>query len=260
MNSGASAFRIDGKVAIVTGGGSGIGKACAEALAAAGGHVVVAGRSEGRLRQVADAIRGEAVVTDVTDYQQVVALFERARAHSGRIDILVNNAGGPGPIAPLADVDLAAFRTCLEVNLMGAMHCLKVAARVMATEGAGAIINMSSRMGIQGQPHRSAYCASKFALIGLSEALARELGPTGVRVNAVVPGGVAGDNLDQILVRRAELEGRSVSAIAQASFIDAAALRRWVEPEDVASAVIFLASDAASAITGQRIVVDCGRF
>ncbi len=200
---------LAGKTAIVTGGGSGIGEACAVVLAEAGAHVVVAGRGMDKLASVAERIGGTAVVCDVRDPDQVANLFARARSIVGTVDVLINNAGVPGPIAPVAEVDLAAWRDCVEINLFGALHCLQAAARIMREQRSGSIVNMSSLMGIQGYPMRTAYSATKFAIIGMTEAAARELGPYGVRVNALLPGAVSGENMDQILARRAE---RCVSA------------------------------------------------
>jgi NAD(P)-dependent dehydrogenase (short-subunit alcohol dehydrogenase family) len=251
---------IEGKSAIVTGGGTGIGRAIAEVFAAAGAKVVVAGRTADTIGAVAAAIGGHAVVCDVTKLDDVEALFAEAGRLHGRIDILVNNAGVSGPIAPVAEVDLDAWRACLDINLMGALHCLRVAARVMGAQGGGSIVNMSSLMGLKGYPMRSAYCATKFAIIGLTEAVAREVGPLGVRVNALCPGAVSGELMDRVIARRAAAEGRPPEAIIKENYTDVAALRRWVSPEEVAQAALFLASDASASITGDRIKVDAGRF
>jgi NAD(P)-dependent dehydrogenase (short-subunit alcohol dehydrogenase family) len=251
---------IEGKVAIVTGGGTGIGRAIAETFASAGVKVVVAGRNADTIGAVAAATGGRAIMCDVTKLDDVEALFAEAGRLYGRVDILVNNAGVSGPIAPVAEVDLDAWRACLDINLMGALHCLRVAARVMGAQGGGSIINMSSLMGLKGYPMRSAYCATKFAIIGLTEAVAREVGPLGVRVNALCPGAVSGELMDRVIVRRAAAEGRSPEAIIKENYTDVAALRRWVSPEEVAQAALFLASDASSSITGDRIKVDAGRF
>lgn len=248
------------KLAVVTGGGTGIGAACAEVLAGAGCHVVVAGRSLDTLQAVAGRIGGTAIACDVTDEQQVAALFEQAQKITGQVDVLVNNAGIPGPVAPVAEVDMQQWRACAEINLFGAMYCLQQAARLMTAQGSGSIINMSSLMGVQGYPMRSAYCATKFALIGITEAMARELGPHGVRVNAILPGAVSGENMDRILARRAEAEQRPVEDIVKQNYTDPAALKRWVAPEEVGRAVLFYASDLSSATTGDKVKVDCGRF
>jgi NAD(P)-dependent dehydrogenase (short-subunit alcohol dehydrogenase family) len=252
--------RLDGRVALVTGGGTGIGAACARVFAAAGAHVVVAGRRPEPIEAAAAETRGTAIVCDVTDPGSVNAMVDGVIAAHGRLDVLVANAGGPGPIAEVADTDMDAWRACLEVNLFGAMHCLAAAARIMRAQRSGSIIAMSSLMGVQGYPMRSAYVASKFALTGVTQTMARELGPHGVRVNALLPGAVSGENMDRILARRALAEGRTADEIARESYTDVSALRRWVAPDEVARAALFLASDLSSAITGDLVRVDCGRF
>lgn len=252
--------RLDGKLAIVTGGGSGIGAATAHIFAQAGATVLVTGRRLEPLKTVADAIGGHAITCDVSQQDQVDAMFDEALRITGRVDVVLNNAGGPGPIAAVADVDMAEWVACMNVNLVGAMHVLQAAAKIMGAQKSGSIINMSSLMGIQGYPMRSAYVASKFALIGITETMARELGPLGVRVNALMPGAVSGENMDRILAKRAAAEGRPVEEIERQNYTDVAALKRWVTPEEVGRAALYYACDLSSAITGDKMKVDCGRF
>lgn len=251
---------LEGKTAIVTGGGTGIGRAIAEVFAEAGAAVFVAGRSAKTIEDVARRIGGTAVACDVTKLEQVEALFEQARKARGAVDVLVNNAGVTGPIGNIAEVDLGEWRQCIEINLFGAVNCLRVAARIMTAQKRGSIVNMSSRMGLYGYPMRTAYCATKFALIGITEAVAREVGPYGVRVNALCPGAVSGELMDRVIARRARAENRPPEAIIKEAYTDTAALKRWVDPREVARAALFLASDASAAITGDRIKVDAGRF
>jgi NAD(P)-dependent dehydrogenase (short-subunit alcohol dehydrogenase family) len=198
-----SGAALQDRVAVVTGGGSGIGRAIAHRFAVAGARVVVAGRGEGAIGAVAAETGGLAVACDVTRLDEVEALFARAQEWGGGCDVLVNNAGQTGPVGALAEVDLDAWRQCIEVNLFGAMHCLRVAARIMGGQGRGSIINMSSRMGLHGYPMRTAYSATKFALIGMTEAVAREVGPRGVRVNALCPGAVSGELMERVIAARA---------------------------------------------------------
>lgn len=221
---------------------------------------MVAGRSAAPLEATAAEIGGTAVMCDTTDLASVERLFTLARAVTGRVEILVNNAGQSGPVGNLAEVDLVAWRDCIETNLFGAMHCMRLAARTMCAQGGGSIINMSSLMGLKGYPMRTAYTATKFALIGMTEALAREVGPFGVRVNALCPGAISGVLMDRVVARRAQAEGREAAEIIKEAYTDVAALRRWVDPQEVAHAALYLASDASSAITGDRIKVDAGRF
>jgi NAD(P)-dependent dehydrogenase (short-subunit alcohol dehydrogenase family) len=130
----------------------------------------------------------------------------------------------------------------------------------MRARGGGSIINISSLLGLRGYPMRSAYVASKFAVIGISESVAHEVGQYGIRVNALCPGAVRGELMEDVIARRARAEGRSPEEIVKSAYTDVAALRKWVEPEEVAQAALFLASDASSAITGEHVRVDAGRM
>lgn len=260
MSDLSIAGQLDGKLALVTGGGSGIGEATARLFAQEGAIVVVAGRRREEIESVAADIGGHAIVCDVSDQGQVQNLFQKACKITERVDILLNNAGGPGPIATVDEIDMQAWVECMNINLVGAMYCLQEAAKVMIKQQSGSIINMSSLMGIQGYPMRSAYVASKFALIGITETMARELGPHNVRVNALMPGAVSGGNMERVLQSRAASENRTVEEIERENYTDVAALKRWVDPEEVARAALFYASDLSSAVTGDKMKVCCGRF
>ena len=251
---------LSGKVAVVTGGGSGIGKATAIRFAQAGARVVVAGRSRSALDAVARETNGVAIVADVAAEAQVEALFAEVKASLGRVDVLFNNAGISGPIMALTEMDTELWDECIAINLRGAMLCMKYAGRLMCEQKSGSIVNVSSLMGLKGYPMRSAYSATKFALIGMTEAFAHEVGPSGVRVNALCPGAVHGELMERVLARRVEAEGRPVEDIIKENYTDPAALRKWVSPEEVAEAALYLASDASSGITGERIKVDAGRL
>lgn len=251
---------LKNKVALVTGGGSGIGKVIARRFATADAKVIVCGRNVAALEAVATEIHGEAIRADVCNESEVLGLFREIQSRHGRLDILVNNAGMPGPIAPITEMNPALWDECIAVNLRGAMLCMKEAARIMTAQQSGSIVNMSSLMGLQGYPMRSAYSATKFALIGMTQAVAREVGPSGVRVNALCPGAVSGELMDRVVERRAAAEGRPLEQIIQENYTNVAALRRWVDPAEVAEAALFLASDASSCITGETIKVDAGRF
>ncbi|MBL4601511.1 MAG: SDR family oxidoreductase [Emcibacteraceae bacterium] len=255
-----SSKALDGKVAIITGGGTGIGAAIADMFADHGAHIVVAGRSLETITEVANRNKGTAIVCDVSNFEDVQGLFTKAQSITGSVDVLVNNAGIPGPVAPIAEVNIDQWRKCAEINLFGAMYCMREAARIMCEQKSGSIINMSSLMGIQGYPMRSAYTATKFALVGMTEAVAREVGEYNVRVNVLLPGAVSGENMDRILEKRAAAEGKPASEIEKENYTDPAALKRWVSPEEVAKAALFYASDASSAVTGDKMKVDCGRF
>jgi NAD(P)-dependent dehydrogenase (short-subunit alcohol dehydrogenase family) len=248
------------KVAIVTGGGTGIGQTIAHALADEGYAVIIAGRTRAALDRSAAGRDGiVAVETDVSREIDVEQLFAACDERFGRLDLLVNNAGIPGPVCGAESMDPGAWDEIFAVNVRGVMLCTKHAIPRLKLAGGGAIVNMSSLMGLRGYPMRSAYAATKFALIGMTESIAQEVGIHNIRVNALCPGAVRGELMERVVARRAAAEGLPPDEITR-KYTDLAALRRWVEPEEVARAVLFLASDAAAAITGDRIKIDAGRL
>jgi NAD(P)-dependent dehydrogenase (short-subunit alcohol dehydrogenase family) len=252
--------RLSGKVAVVTGGGTGIGRSICRLFAAEGADVVVAGRRAEPIEAVAAEVSGLAVRTDVAREEEVRALIQTCSSRFGQIDVLVNNAGITGPISNADDLDVDRLDETLAVNVRGLLLCIKHAVPEMRRRHHGSIINMSSRLGLKGHPMRSAYVASKFAVIGITQSVAAEVGVYGIRVNALCPGAVSGELMDSVLERRAREEGRSPAEIAKSSYSDVAALRRWVTPEEVAESALFLASDASLAVTATHLVVDAGRM
>ena len=250
---------LHGRVALVTGGGTGIGAAIARAFAGAGARVVIAGRNATRLAAVADELGADAITADVGDEASVAALYEHIDAGPGGPDILVNNAGVTGPVARAADMDIVAWDETMAINVRGTLLCIKYAVPRMRARGGGSIINMSSLMGLRGTPMRSAYTASKYAVLGITDAIAQEVGVDNIRVNALCPGAVNGELMQRVVAARVAAEGKSLDEIIRANYTDKASLRRWVEPGEVAAAALFLASPAASAITGERLRVDAGR-
>ena len=243
---------LTNKVAVVTGGSSGIGEAAAKSMAAQGAKVVVAARRENEGQAVVDAIQGfegEAlfVKTDVTDLAQVKSLLSQAYEQYGSLDILFNNAGIPGTkLVPLVEETEENFRRILEVNLVGAWYAMKEVIPFMVKSGGGSIINTTSVAGLRGFGTFSSYVASKFALEGLSRSVAQEVAGQGIRINTVAPGPVDTPLLDQAT-------GGDHSA-----FTSMTHLKRAGTPDEIAAMVVFLASDAASYITGQAMTVDGG--
>jgi meso-butanediol dehydrogenase / (S,S)-butanediol dehydrogenase / diacetyl reductase len=248
-------------VAAVTGAGSGIGAAIAHELARHGHHVIVTDVDVASAIETAGAIEGaEAHALDVTDPESCDALVESIVAQHGRLDVWVSNAG-ISKMQNFIDVAPADLRRTFEVNTYGVFYCGQAAARAMIALGSpGAIINtasMAAKAG--GVPFLSDYVASKFAVLGLTQAMAFELAPFGIRVNSVCPGFVATAMQTRELAWEAELRGAAPAAVRQ-MWIDATPLGRLETPEDVAKVVAFLASDAAGFLTGESISVNGGAY
>jgi len=247
-------YDLSGQVAIVTGGGSGIGAATALLLARYGADVAIAGRTEATLQQTALAIvaatgrRCLPVPADLRDEAQVEALVAQAMAQFGRIDILVNNAGW-GHHAPLNGLSTETYRGEFAINMDTTFFCSRAAGKHMIAAGKGAIVNVSSVAGTKGLPGMAAYSASKAAIQNLTRAAAAEWGPMGVRVNCVVPGLIATENASKDFAD---------SGLDVETFCKHFPLQRAGQAEDVARAIVFLASDAASYITGVNLAVDGG--
>jgi 3-oxoacyl-[acyl-carrier protein] reductase len=233
---------LEGKNALVTGASRGIGRAIALELARAGASVVVAYRTGGEeAKTVAEEAGGRAIQADVADRESAASLVEEA----GELDILVNNAGltRDGLIARMPYED---WRDVIETNLSSVFYTCRAVARPMMKKRAGAILNISSVVGVHGNPGQTNYAASKAGIIGFTKSLARELGSRGVRANVIAPGYVHSRLTDEISDEMRKL------------MLQNTPLGRLGEPEDIAGAVRFLCSDAAAYITGEVLLVDGG--
>lgn len=240
---------------LVTGGGSGIGRAMAEAFLADGAEVRVLDADPQVVAACPPALG--AACLDVTDEAAVDRYFAEtlAPAWGGRIDVLCANAGIAGPTAAVEDMDLEGWRRCLQVNLDGAFLVVRGAVPWMKRQGAGVITLTSSTAGLFGFPYRAPYAAAKWGVIGLAKTLAMELGPFGIRANAICPGCVEGPRIDGVIAREAAKKGTTPDAIRRA-YEAGVSLRRFSSAQDVAAMAVFLASDAARMVSGQAIAVD----
>jgi len=248
---------LAGRHAVVTGGGRGIGRAIAAALTQAGAAVTVVGRGEAALQ---DAVgKGEATaygVADVTDERALATQIEHAAASHGPVDILVANAGGADS-APFIKTTPAQFRQMFELNVMGVVHATRAVLDGMVARKSGRVIAIASIAGVKGYGYVSAYCAAKHAVVGLVRSLAVETAKTGVTVNAVCPGYTDTEIMRESVARIVEKTGRS-PADAAAAILKDTPLARFVQPKEVAAAVLYLCSPEAAAVTGTTLMVTAG--
>jgi NAD(P)-dependent dehydrogenase (short-subunit alcohol dehydrogenase family) len=238
------------RTVVVTGGAKGIGRAIVEMFARLGDDVIALGRDEDALRGLDDHVRTS--VCDVTDETAVNETFEQL----GTVDVLVNNAG-VAESAPLAKTTLNSWLKHFDVNVTGPFLCMRAVVPGMRERGSGAIVTVASTAGRVGTPYTSAYTASKHAAVGLTRAVASELAGSGVRVNAVCPTFVRTELTARAVARIVEATGRTPAESEQA-LANQSPLGRLLEPDEVADAVVFLASPAAAAINGQALVIDGG--
>ena len=250
---GTEMFSLDGKVAIVTGASRGIGRAIALGFAEAGADLALGARSESDLETLAKEIdglgrRAIAIQTDVTQRDQIQNLVDRTVAELGGVDILVNNAGGSRFMAPIVQVRPDGWDKMLALNLDSVFHATQIGAQAMiAGNRKGSIIQIASVAGLEGAPGLSFYSAAKGGVRLMSQAAAKELGESGIRVNCIAPGWIATD-------LNAWMDDQMREWAASTS-----ALKRIGDPEEVVGAAMFLASDASSFVTGTTIVVDGGQ-
>lgn len=255
-------MQLEGQVAAVTGGARGIGREIALTLARDGADVALLARSVDAMEEVAQDIRGMGrralvVPTDLRDPEAIDAAARRTLDELGPVDTLVNNSGVGGPSAPMWEIGLDDWEETFRVNVTGTYLCCKAFLPSMVERRGGSVIVIGSVTGKRPLLNRTPYAASKLALVGLVRTLAHELGPHGVRVNVISPGGVEGERLNWVIQQQAEGRGISVEE-ARADFADASPLKRLVAPEDVANAVVFLASDRSAGITGEDMNVSAG--
>jgi NAD(P)-dependent dehydrogenase (short-subunit alcohol dehydrogenase family) len=260
-------MRLKDQVAIVTGGGQGIGKAIAVAFAAEGAIVVVAARTLPNLERTVREIenkggKAKAIQMDITDEKQVIDMVAETIATYGEIDILVNNSGIGGPTANVVDLKLEDWNEVFAVDLTGSMLCSREVLKHMIPRKKGNIINIGAEGGRggdgkSGYPMRSPYCCAKMGIIGLTETLSVEVGQYNIRVNAISAAAVRGDRLNRVVAAKAQAMGIPAEELLNKAVANYS-LQRPAEESELAACAVFLASDESSAITGQVIVNHCG--
>lgn len=241
---------------LVTAGASGIGREIVRAFVAQGAEVFVVDLNAAGLDELArESDRIHTAVCDMSSRSQIEAMVPAAVAALGGLDVLVNNAGISGPTAPVESFDPDAWDAVMQVNINGTFNVTRLAIPYLKQSEAGSIIVMSSVAGRFGYPNRSAYSASKWALIGFTKSLSRELGADGIRVNAILPGAVAGERIEKVLAGRAAVSGRTVEEERRAAMA-IQSLQRFVDPRDIAALAVFVSSDAGKSISGQMLPID----
>ena len=238
---------------LITAGASGIGLAMAETFAKNGFRVWVTDVDAAALNSLPENIiasRG-----DASNETEVAELFENIRDEWGGLDVLCANAGIAGPTAAIEDVKLEDWRHCVSVNLEGAFLAAKYASPMMKARKSGSIVFTSSTAGLFGYPNRAPYSAAKWAVIGLMKTVAMELGPYGIRANAVCPGAVEGPRMEGVLEREAASKGMTRDEV-YAGYASGTSMRSWVTAKDIANTTYFLASEGARLVSGQVISVD----
>lgn len=247
---------LKGQRVLVTAGAGGIGLAITELLLSYGANVAICDVSAPLL----DAFRARypnaySVRADVADVADVDRMFDGLSHTLGGLDALVNNAGIAGPTGAVEDIDPADWRRCIDIGLTGQFLCARRAVPLIKAAGGGSIVSMSSSAGRQGYAYRTPYSSAKFGVIGLSQSLAKELGPHNIRVNAILPGIVEGPRMEDVIRARADQVGVSYDDMRE-QYLSRVSLRRMVSPRDIAAMVAFLLSDAGRNISGQSVGVD----
>lgn len=247
---------IAGQRVLITAGAGGIGLAIAERLALHGARLFVCDVSDEALDEFGRSFpEAGRIKADVSDEGDVDRMFDAVAEKLGGLDALVNNAGIAGPTGGIEDIEPAEWRRCIDVCLNGQFLCARRAVPMLKAAGGGSIVAMSSAAGKFGYAFRTPYSSAKFGIIGLTESLAKELGPHNIRVNAIRPGIVEGPRMSGVIRARAEQVGVAYEAM-ESEYLSKISLRHMVSPHDVAAVVAFLLSDAGANLSGQSIGVD----
>jgi len=260
--------RLKDKVAIITGGGYGIGKAIAKAFIQEGATVVIAATTPSKLQETVKDLqamggRAMAVQTDVRDENQIRGMVEETLRAFGKVDVLVNNSGIGGPTCNIVDMKLEEWNNILAIDLTGSMLCCREVLKHMIPRKSGIIINIGAEGGRSGDgrsgyPMRAGYCCAKMGVIGLTETLAQEVGEYNIRVNCISAAAVKGDRFIRVITGRAQAMGIPFEEALKREMANYS-LKRPAEEYELANCAVFLASDESSAITGQTLINHCGQ-
>lgn len=254
---GQSSFsNLNKQRVIVTAGASGIGRAIAEAFLSKGAQVAICDIDDAVLADFSTAHpEAIAINASVANQLQLDHFFEQVIDTFGGVDVVCANAGTGGPAANIEDIKLNEWQDCIAVNLDGSFLTAQHAIRSMKKQGSGLLLFTSSTAGLMGYPFRSPYAAAKWAIVGLTKTLAMELGSFGIRVNALCPGAVEGERMNQVISNEALARGIGEDQVRQ-SYVKGVSMKTWVKAEDIAAMATFLASSEAEKISGQVIAID----
>ena len=241
---------------VVTGGAAGIGRAIAARFISSGARVAICDADPVAVEAFAVEFPGALYGTaDVTSEQEMAAFLGEVETAWGGVDVVCANAGTGGPAGPIEDLAYDEWQHCVATNVHGSFLTCRWAAKLMKSQGSGLIVMTSSTAGIMGYPLRSPYAAAKWAVVGMTKTLAMELGPFGIRVNAVCPGAVEGPRMDRVVANEAAARGETEQSVRE-SYVTGVSMKTWVRAEDIANSVFFLASEAGNKISGQILAID----
>ena len=257
-------MRLENKTAIITGAAQGMGGVITETLAREGADLVLIARTREPLEEVAEKVRAmgrraEVAPADVTDEEQVGGAVERAKeVFGGHIDILVNSAGATGPIeTPVWEIEAQAFNDLLHKNVTGVFLAMKHVLPTMIEQRYGKIVTIGGASGVRGYRYRAGYSSSKWAIRGLTRTTALDVGEYNVNVNAIMPGIVETPRMEKLCREKAKTRGWTVQQVYD-EYVEEMALKRVTTPQNIADAVVFLASDESQNMTGQELIIDGG--
>jgi NAD(P)-dependent dehydrogenase (short-subunit alcohol dehydrogenase family) len=247
---------LAGRRVLITAGAAGIGLVIVERLLSYDARVFICDVDEAALNSFKKANPNAGTIkADVSSESDVDRMFAAVRAELEGLDVLINNAGIAGPTGGVEDIDPAEWRRCIDIDLTGQFLCARRAVPMLKSAGGGSIVNMSSAAGRHGYAYRTPYSSAKFGIIGLTQSLAKELGPANIRVNAILPGIIEGPRMEGVIRDRAAQLNVGYDAMEKV-YLERVSLRRMISPHDVAAMIAFLISDAGANISGQSIGVD----